>query len=93
MLELIPEGPQWFMRKFKFDDSTVEYEVRYRNILEAIASLWSNPKLVDHLVYRGRRTRRFKGGPRVYGEMWTGDWWLETEVGICYTKYRSDELR
>ena len=79
-LEDLPEGPAWYSQSMKFEWSRTLYQVRFRDIKEAIAYLWGNPNVVEHLVYRARRTRGANGGLRVYGEMWTGDWWFETEV-------------
>lgn len=60
--------------------------MRHRDILQAIQSLWGDPELAEHLVYKPRRmfhqpTEEGKAhGTRFYNEMWTGNWWWYVQV-------------
>ncbi|KAJ3486481.1 hypothetical protein NLJ89_g11806 [Agrocybe chaxingu] len=52
------------------------FTIRYRNPLEAIKSLWGDPGLASHLVYRPRKIFSHSSQEnRIYTEMWTGQWW------------------
>ena len=65
------------------EDPTVEHQIQYRDPLDVIKSLWSNPTYADQMVFSPRQmwsSRRRKS--RLYNEMWTGDWWWETQVCI-----------
>ncbi|CAA7269607.1 unnamed protein product [Cyclocybe aegerita] len=67
----------WKTEDLFFDDAPdVPYTIRYRDPLEAVRSLWGDPSLAKHLVYRPQKV--FTDEDRmscVYTEMWTGDWW------------------
>ena len=63
------------------EDPTEEHQIEYRDILEAIQSLWSDPLLADQLIYRPEKmysdeTRQ----SRLYNEMSTGSWWWKIQV-------------
>lgn len=76
---------KWATRHLSFPDRPDEkYTIRYRNPVEAIKSLWGDPELASHLVYRPKKiftdeTR----SKRIYSEMWTGKWWHAIQVRFC----------
>ncbi|KAL1669930.1 hypothetical protein GGF50DRAFT_43417, partial [Schizophyllum commune] len=74
----IPErAGKWFTRALSFRDQPDEvYILRARDPVEAIRSLWGDPTLAEHLVFRPKKifadaTR----ANRLVSEMWTGEWW------------------
>ncbi|KAI1785254.1 hypothetical protein LXA43DRAFT_976331 [Ganoderma leucocontextum] len=81
MLELIQSIPeragQWYVKRLSFQDRPDQkFTIRYRNVLDGICSLWGDPALSKHLVYKPRHvftdaTRQ----KRIYSEMSTGNWW------------------
>ena len=81
----------WRTSHLSFPDRPDEkFVLRHRNILDAVQSLWGDPELAKHLVYRPRRlfTRRKivvdekekEEITNVYNEMWTADWWWQLQV-------------
>jgi hypothetical protein len=69
------------------EDPTVEHTIQYRNPLDVIQALWSNPTYVDQMVFAPRRLwSSHDRSSRLYNEMWTGDWWWETQVSIYIPK-------
>lgn len=73
---------QWQVRSLTFHDrQNEEFVFRYRDIVGAIKSLWSDPDLQDQLVFAPKRVWRDKERhERVYSEMWTGKWWWKIQV-------------
>lgn len=77
-----PRAGEWKVRRLRFKDRPEdEFILRHRNALEVVRSLWGDPSLAKHLVYRPKsifqdeeKTRR------TYSEMWTGKWWQFTQV-------------
>ena len=86
-LEQIPErAGKWFTRGLSFRDKPDEiYILRGRDPVEAVRSLWGDPTLAEHLVYRPSEV--FADATRVnrlYSEMWTGEWWNEVQVRVLF---------
>ena len=81
-LNELPMKAEWHETKISLvEDPNEEHIVQYRNILECIKSLWSDPLVVDKLVCRPEKmyadnTRK----SRLYNEMWTGQWWNKMQV-------------
>ncbi|KAL1712022.1 hypothetical protein EV715DRAFT_268174 [Schizophyllum commune] len=72
-----PPAGDWSASELRFPDAPEEVHVVYkRNPIDAIRSLWEDPSLSEHLVYRPKRifTNRSRED-RIYSEMWTGRWW------------------
>jgi hypothetical protein len=56
-------------------------ELWRRNPVDCVKELMSNPAFKAVLRYAPERVYRDKEGKiRVYDEMWTGDWWWDTQV-------------
>lgn len=62
--------------------ATETVELWRRDPVECIKELVSNPAFKEKVQYKPRKvyTDASKTN-RVYGEMWEGDWWWETQVG------------
>jgi hypothetical protein len=73
---------EWKVRKLHFKDHPdEEFTFHHRNIIDAIKSLWGDPALASHLIYRPRKVFKdaFKS-KRMYSEMWDGKWWNTIQV-------------
>lgn len=60
---------------------TEEIELWARDLIKCVEELLSHSAFKEHLVYAPSRV--YTCGDRitrVYNEMWTGDWWWETQV-------------
>ena len=71
-----PPAGDWSASELRFPDTPDEVHVVHkRNPVDAIRSLWGDPSLSEHLVYRPKRifTNRTRED-RIYSEMWTGRW-------------------
>jgi len=56
-------------------------ELWRRDPLECIQELLGNPVFKDHVSYVPERVyTSTEGEERVYDEMWTGDWWWNTQA-------------
>ncbi|KAK7020726.1 hypothetical protein VNI00_017626 [Paramarasmius palmivorus] len=72
-----PRAGKWKIRRLNFRDRPgEEFILRYRNPLDAIQSLWGDPHLSQHLVYRPKTVfENASKERRIYSEMWTGKLW------------------
>jgi hypothetical protein len=75
---------EWKTENLTFKDfPDLVYTVRHRDPVEAIRSLWGDPELSQHIVYKPKKV--FSDATqirRVFGEMWTGQWWNAVQVRI-----------
>lgn len=73
---------QWESRQLSFNDRPDDkYTVRFRNPIEAIKSLWSNPANADHLVYAPKKIYADATKEnRIFNEIWTAKWWHALQV-------------
>ncbi|KAJ3776370.1 hypothetical protein FB446DRAFT_762900 [Lentinula raphanica] len=79
---LRPRAGEWRTRKLRFkdDEGGNDFILRHRDILECVQSLWGDPALADHLVYKPKKIFQDAGKTkRVYSEMWEGKWWQFTQ--------------
>ncbi|KIY47149.1 hypothetical protein FISHEDRAFT_20254, partial [Fistulina hepatica ATCC 64428] len=85
IVDSIPErAGKWSTKVLSFDDTPDEkYYLRHRDALEAICGLWRDLTFKDQLVYVPERVFNDKDN-RVYNEMWTGQWWEETQDRLPY---------
>ena len=57
-------------------------ELWFRDPVKCVKELLSNPAFKDYISYTPEHVYSDKEGTeRIYDEMWTGDWWWETQVG------------
>ncbi|KIY73463.1 hypothetical protein CYLTODRAFT_216470 [Cylindrobasidium torrendii FP15055 ss-10] len=73
---------QWYDKHITFPDRPNEvFILRHRDIIECIRSLWGDPELSKHIVYKPCKLFQKSSEPgtergsRLYNEMWTGQWW------------------
>ncbi|KAG1869334.1 hypothetical protein DFJ58DRAFT_837647 [Suillus subalutaceus] len=74
--------------KFKCDQIVVAneaFDVYYRDIIECIKALFSDPNFADFLVFvPEHRYANEDETIHLYHEMHTGKWWWNSQVGIIY---------
>ncbi|KAF9063143.1 hypothetical protein BDP27DRAFT_1145888, partial [Rhodocollybia butyracea] len=62
------------------DHPDKEFVLRHCDIVEVVKSLWGDPSLAKHLVYRPKSVfQDAKHIRRAYSEMWSGKWWQYTQ--------------
>ena len=88
----LPQGPRWRSSSITLPDAPAEpQEFYHRDILECVKFLFRDPSFAEDMLYKatelyepgegqGEAPDTFEGLNRVYGEMNTGDLWVEEEV-------------
>ena len=67
---------------------TEDLELWKRNPVSCIKELIGNPAFKDHISYVPERVYADKAGlNQIYDEMWTADWWWNTQVGILSFRF------
>ena len=63
------------------EDPGVQHQIYYRNPIDVIKSLQSNPTYADQMAFAPQKvwTSSDKTS-QLYNEMWTGDWWWKIQV-------------
>lgn len=81
-----PRAGEWMVRRLAFADSPdEEFVLRHRDVVEVVKSLWGDPSLAKHLVYRPKSVfQDEENTKRTYSEMWTGKWWQFTQVHLPF---------
>lgn len=65
-------------------------ELWRRDIVECVKELMGNPAFKDLLQYVPERWYEDEEGTRrIYGDMWTGEWWWRLQVCLCARSSRS----
>ncbi|KAI0063046.1 hypothetical protein BV25DRAFT_1802716 [Artomyces pyxidatus] len=75
----LPECPGFHCEEIEIDGET--YEVYFRDIMECVRSLYSNPEFAQHMAYAPEQ--HFADDEmktRMYGKMYTGDWWWQVQA-------------
>jgi hypothetical protein len=84
----LPTGPKWTAKVIYIEGDQrdaegvpmkEELELWMQNPVECVAELMSNPAFKESMAYASQPLTDDKGG-RIYHEMWTANWWAETEV-------------
>ena len=78
----LPKQDEWHTCTMTLsEDPTVQHQIYYRNPIDVIKSLWSNPTYADQMAFAPQKvwTSSDKTS-RLYNEMWTGDWWWKIQV-------------
>ena len=57
----------------------LEFTLYYHPIFCAIQALIQRPEVADNFVHKGILKIDSNSGKRVFGELYEGNWWLETE--------------
>jgi hypothetical protein len=89
-IDQLPTGPEWTCKivrtlgKVLSEDNEPiieEHELWTRDPIECVRDLIGNPAFRDYMAYAPEKAYTDKHGHnRQYDEMWTGDWWWETQV-------------
>jgi Plavaka transposase len=91
-IDSLPTKPEWKCEtievkgnvigvdgKFKTED----VELWFRDPIECIQDLISNPAFREHISYVPQKVFTSQSGTtRIYDEAWTGDWWWAMQVSI-----------
>ncbi|KAJ3503514.1 hypothetical protein NLJ89_g8395 [Agrocybe chaxingu] len=88
-IDLLPKGPEWICSPFLITGDELDkvgkqrtetVELWHRNPVDCIKELMSNPAFEEKLCYSPCHVYRSEDGSnREYSEMWTADWWWETQ--------------
>ncbi|KAF8606951.1 hypothetical protein BDV93DRAFT_436496 [Ceratobasidium sp. AG-I] len=82
-IDKLPHGPSWTSEELIAGEG--EYErvhiVYKRSVIDVIRDLIGNPRFKDAMRYAPERHwTSTKMDSRVYGEMWTGNWWWRRQL-------------
>lgn len=90
LIDALPAGPNWICKEMTIEGDvkdgqgqalTETLEVWYRDPVKCAQELISNPMFRNHLAYAPERVYRDpQGTERQIDEMYTADWWWETQV-------------
>ena len=59
-----------------------DLELWFRDPVEYVRELLSNPAFIDYISFTPEHVySNSEGKERIFDEMWTADWWWETQVG------------
>ena len=93
-VDALPIGPDWKCNIIevtgdRLDDDgnpmSEQLELWHRDPVECIRALIGNPAFKDFISYLPERVYTDdEGKVRVYDEMWTGNWWWDTQVRFFY---------
>ncbi|KAJ7199445.1 hypothetical protein GGX14DRAFT_373189 [Mycena pura] len=87
-IDCLPKGPQWICQPMEVSgepdaDGNVQTEILdlwYRDPVECVRELLQNPEFKDKQGYIPRwLSRNPDGTNREFSEMWTSEWWWETQ--------------
>ncbi|KAF8877773.1 hypothetical protein BD779DRAFT_1677121 [Infundibulicybe gibba] len=91
-VDALPTGPNWECEIVTVpgdqcgEDGEIvgeEMELWYRDPVECIKELLSNPAFKDSISYVPERIYTSSDGDdQIYDEMWTGDWWWDTQTKL-----------
>ena len=86
----MPTGPEWHCKVVTAQGNIIEenrsciveeLELWFREPVECARELLSNPAFEDYISYTPEHMYSdSKGKERIFDEMWTADWWWETQV-------------
>ncbi|KAF7795494.1 hypothetical protein EIP86_006656 [Pleurotus ostreatoroseus] len=79
----LPNAPEWIRRSVQLDAGGQPVDLYYRNILECLDNLYSNPQFADtmHFVPERHFTDETKAS-RMYRGVHTGDWFWKRQTQI-----------
>jgi hypothetical protein len=82
-IDKLPHGARWHAQELVVGEGEHErVHIMYkREVIDVIRDLIGNPRFRKHMKYAPERhyTSSNKKS-RVYGEMWTGNWWWRRQV-------------
>ncbi|TEB25366.1 hypothetical protein FA13DRAFT_1756601 [Coprinellus micaceus] len=75
---------EWTTSNLSFrDDPSTTFTICHRDVLKAIESIFKDPELGPHLVYKSLKVySNHSKDNRIFSEMWTAKWWhvLQTQL-------------
>ena len=91
-VDQLPTGPEWMCDIVTITGDIVDengvhmeenVEVWRRDPVECVTELMGNPAFKNNMSYVAEHIYLDKGGKvRIFDEMWTGDWWWDTQVSL-----------
>jgi hypothetical protein len=81
-VDILPCGPHWIYKKI-YLKGRHKYRlcVYFRDVVKVVHNIIGNPALKGHTKYAPERLwTSIKQIMRVIEDMWTGDWWWQTQV-------------
>jgi hypothetical protein len=91
-VDQLPTGPEWMCDIVTITGDIVDengvrmeenVEVWRRDPVECVKELMGNPAFKNNMSYVAEHIYLDKGGKvRIFDEMWTGDWWWDTQVSL-----------
>jgi hypothetical protein len=89
-VDALPTGLGWSCELVKVtgnirgendEEMTEELELWFWNPIEIVHKLIRNPTFKEHMAYAPEKAYQDEDGSvRIFDEIWTGDWWWETQV-------------
>ncbi|TFK72613.1 hypothetical protein BDN72DRAFT_894595 [Pluteus cervinus] len=107
LLDKLPKGPKFTCTPLEvtgniegltLPDGTIQYlgetlELWHRDPVSCIRELISNPSFKEHLKYAPEKHFRNPDGTnQEYDEMWTGDWWWDTQYYSRFEVHTDESL-
>ena len=83
-IDKLPIGPEWKCNIIEVTGDLLDDEGKpMSEPIECVKLLIGNLAFKEFISYVPERVYRDdKGNVRVFDEMWTGDWWWETQVRV-----------
>jgi hypothetical protein len=89
-VDQLPSGPEWHCEVVtaqgdKIDENGLcmeeDLELWFRDPVECVRELLSNPAFIDYMSFAPECVySNGEGKERIFDEMWTADWWWQTQV-------------
>ncbi|KAF8883572.1 hypothetical protein BD779DRAFT_1612257 [Infundibulicybe gibba] len=91
-VDALPTGPEWECEIITVVGDRIgedgqkmreDLELWYRNPIDCVKELIGNPAFKDYISYTPERVfTSHNGEDRILDEMWTGDWWWDTQCKL-----------
>ncbi|KAF8811835.1 hypothetical protein BYT27DRAFT_7208143 [Phlegmacium glaucopus] len=91
-IDMLPQGPDWTCASFRITGDekdkdgnlgTEDVDLWCRDPVECIKELFGNPEFQDIQCYSPCRVYQDEAGTnREYDEMWSADWWWDTQTRL-----------
>ena len=91
-VDSLPTGPEWEVIELSIEGRgangdreivTEKVELWRRDPVECVRELFSNPAFKNGIRYEPQKVYTNESRTeRVFGEMWMGEWWWETQVSV-----------
>ena len=75
----------WKSASVKFEDDDAPVAYYYRDPIELVEYILSQPAYRDHLIYAP--VKEYQDGCRIYSELHTANWWWETQVCLPHLAF------